>query len=148
VVLMKTEDTLNTALRIPAYASFTLWDTPNEEQKSLLEESWPDVGAWSQYLNSYHMFIRYDSETGLIYIQEGNNDTWHLLNFQTDNNTGQYLLKSAQVSKWKIPGLFSTQSIKSTDWKFKLIVDNINMTSFPDEVLNTAITVYARKNIV
>ena len=148
VVLMKTEDTLNTALRIPAYASFTLWDTPNQEQKSLLKESWPDVGAWSQSLNSYHMLIRYDSETGLIYIQEGNNDTWHLLNFQTDNNTGQYLLQSAQVSKWKIPGLFSTQSIKSTDWKFKLTVNNIDMTSFPDEVLNTAITVYARKNIV
>ena len=122
--------------------------SPNQEQKLLLEEDFPDVGAWSQFLNSYHMFIRYDSETGLIYIQEGNNDTWHLLNFQTDNNTGQYLLKSAQVNKWKIPGLFSTKSIKSTDWKFKLVVDNIDMTSFPDEALNTAITVYARKNIV
>ena len=148
VVLMKTEDTLDTALRIPVDTPFMLWDTPNQTQKLLLEESFPDIGAWSQSLNLYHMFIRYDSETGLIYIQEGNNDTWHLLNFQTDNNTGQYLLKSAQVNKWKIPGLFSTPSIKSTDWKFKLTTNNIDMTSFPDEALNTAITVYARKNIV
>ena len=94
------------------------------------------------------MLLRYDSETGLLYIQEGNNDTWHLLNYQTSNSNGDYILRSAVVNKWKIPGSFSVPFQKTTDWQFKLTTTNVDLSSIPQQILNTSITVYARKNIV
>jgi hypothetical protein len=103
---------------------------------------------WSQPYNIYQMLLRYDSETGLMYIQEGDNDTWHLLNYQTDNNTGEYLLSSQSAIKWKIPGIFSQPQLNTTDWKFQLVVKNVDLDILPIEVLDTAITAYARKNIV
>lgn len=107
-----------------------------------------DKTLWEQYTNIYQMLLRYDSETGLLYIQEGVNDTWHLLNYQTNNSNGDYILQSAVVNKWKIPGSFSAPFQKTTDWQFKLTTTNVDISLIPQQILNTSITVYARKNIV
>lgn len=90
--------------------------------------------------------LRYDSESGLLYVQEGANTTWHLLNYQTDNNNGDYILKSSVVKKWRIPGKFSNPSLQSTKWIFQLKSKQIKALN--EEDVKTAITVYARKNIV
>ena len=91
------------------------------------------------------MTLRYDSETGLMYIQQGSNTTWHLLNYQTDNNRGEYLLSSSTVYKWKLPGTFSEPHLHTTKWKFVLTTKN---TQINQVNLGTAFTIYARKNIV
>lgn len=90
--------------------------------------------------------LRYDSESGLLYVQEGANTTWHLLNYQTDNNNGDYILKSSVVKKWRLPGKFSNPSLQSTKWIFQLKSKQIKALN--EEDVKTAITVYARKNIV
>jgi hypothetical protein len=77
--------------------------TEDEESTTDDEESTTEdeelIVAYEHYKNTYQMFLRYDSETGLIYIQEGMNDSWHLLNYQTDNNSGAYILKTANIFK-------------------------------------------------
>ena len=103
---------------------------------------------WSSQHYVYQMLLRYDSETGLVYIQEGDNDTWHLLNFHTDNNDGKYILSSITSNKWKIPGKFSAPNLKSTNWKFKIQTTDIDMSVLPENIVATSITAYARKNIV
>jgi hypothetical protein len=103
---------------------------------------------WAQYYNLYQMFLRYDSETGLIYVQEGSNDTWRLLNFQTDNADGDYLLANGAINKFKIPGKFSQPQLESTQWKFILTTQGVNLSTGPIAAYETALTVYARKNIV
>ena len=115
-------------------------------QASVLE--WDNSEIWSQFLNTYQMLLRYDSETGLIYIQEGDNDAWHLLNFQVSNNNGEYILSAANIKKWKIPGLFAAPELQSTDWQFKLTTTNVDLNLLPQHVLNTSITIYSRKNII
>lgn len=92
------------------------------------------------------MTIRYDSESGLMYVQEGDNTIWHLLNFQTDNANGDYILKSGDIQKWKIPGVFSSPNTSIKNWQFKLTAQNIaeSKETMPENVL----TIYARKNIV
>ena len=148
-VLMKNINDFETAERIHEEQLVTLWDDkPEDEVWSYLKEDGLNVNLWAQIVNQYQMLLRYDSETGLIYIQEGNNDTWHLLNFQTDNNEGKYLLQSAQINKWKIPGKFTAPSLKSTNWQLKLETKNVSINMLPQEAINTSITVYARKNIV
>jgi hypothetical protein len=94
------------------------------------------------------MFLRYDSETGLIFLQIGSDDTWRLLNYQTDNYQGDYLLESASIQKWKVPGVFNAPNLDSTQWKFQLVVNSANLLSIPVFVLENGLTVYSRKNIV
>ena len=98
--------------------------------------------------NKYQSLLRYDSESGLLYIQEGANDTWHLLNFQTDNTKGEYLLKSATVNKWKMPGLFSAPNLKTTEWEFYLETTGVNLALLSDYQWKIVPTVYARKNVI
>lgn len=107
-----------------------------------------DISYKTKIVNDYTMFLRYDSETGLIYIQEGNNDTWRLLNYQTDNYQGNYMLNSAWVSKWKAPGKFSQPDKVTTNWSFRLTGNNIKWPNSNSPELKTAITMYSRKNIV
>lgn len=102
---------------------------------------------WAQYYNVYQMFLRYDSETGLIYIQEGSNNSWHLLNYQT-NLTGNYILKSAQVSKFLLPGKLNNPQLNSTEWSFKLKTTGVDLSTGPIDAYNSALTIYARKKIV
>lgn len=109
---------------------------------------WDNSEIWSQFLNTYQMLLRYDSETGLIYIQEGDNDAWHLLNFQVSNTNGEYILSAADIKKWKIPGLFTAPELRSTDWQFKLTTTNVDLNLLPQHVINTSITIYSRKNII
>lgn len=98
--------------------------------------------------NKYQSLLRYDSESGLLYIQEGANDTWHLLNFQTDNTKGEYLLKSATINKWKMPGLFSAPNLKTTEWEFYLETKGVNLALLSDYQWKIVPTVYARKNVI
>lgn len=129
----------NVVLHNLTYQQHIELDGVDEEKQDII---------WDEFFNTYQMLLRYDSETGLIYIQEGDNDTWHLLNFQTDNNNGEYILESASITKWKIPGTLSQPSLKSTEWKFKINTTNTDLNTLPQQVLNTAITTYARKSIV
>jgi hypothetical protein len=94
------------------------------------------------------MFLRYDSESGLIYIQQGSNTAWKLLNLQTDNNEGAYLLNASTINKFKLPGQFSQPELESTKWEFVLTTSGVDLTNGPVVAYNTALTVYARKNIV
>jgi hypothetical protein len=81
------------------------------------------------------------------------NDSWHLLNYQTDNNSGAYILKTANIFKWKMPGRFSNPNLTANNWKFSLTTSGINKDIWEeeiDEMTHTLITplIYARKNIV
>ena len=67
------------------------------------------------------------------------------INYQTDNNRGEYLLSSSTVYKWKLPGTFSEPHLHTTKWKFVLTTKN---TQINQVNLGTAFTIYARKNIV
>jgi hypothetical protein len=71
-----------------------------------------------------------------------------LLNFQTDNDDGDYLLTSGVINKFKIPGKFSQPQLESTQWKFILTAQGVNLSTGPIAAYETALTVYARKNIV
>lgn len=137
------EITLNSEIDIVEYISTT--SEQLEKGFTLIEGN---KTLWTQYVNIYQMLLRYDSETGLLYIQEGDNDTWHLLNYQTNNNNGDYILQSAVVNKWKMPGSFSVPFQRTTDWQFKLTTTNVDLSLIPQQILNTSITAYARKNIV
>lgn len=137
------EITLNSEIDIVEYISTT--SEQLEKGFTLIEGN---KTLWTQYVNIYQMLLRYDSETGLLYIQEGDNDTWHLLNYQTNNSNGDYILQSAVVNKWKMPGSFSVPFQKTTDWQFKLTTTNVDLSLIPQQILNTSITAYARKNIV
>lgn len=96
----------------------------------------------------YQLYFRYDSETGLIYIQNGSQTSWYLLNYQTDNTNGQSLLKSSQVFKYKIPGKFNLSNRQTTEWKFKLTYSGIDLDLINSNQLNQAIIIYSRKNII
>ena len=137
------EITLNSEIDIVEYIS-----TTSEQLEKGFTLIKGNKTLWTQYINIYQMLLRYDSETGLLYIQEGDNDTWHLLNYQTNNNNGDYILQSAVVHKWKMPGSFSVPFQKTTDWQFKLTTTNVDLSLIPQQILNTSITAYARKNIV
>ena len=104
----------------------------------------------SSETDGYTLFIRYDSETGLLYNQKGDNDTWHLLNYQTNANTGKYLLNSGWAKKWKIPGVFSAPQLDSTAWQFVLTVNSVDLSfvTTNSPVVNTGITIYTRKNVI
>lgn len=117
-------------------------------KKALVISSLDTEAALSELVNEYQMFLRYDSETGLIFLQLGSDDSWRLLNYQTDNYQGDYLLESASIQKWKIPGVFSAPNLDSTQWKFQLVVNSANLFSIPVFVLENGLTVYSRKNIV
>lgn len=105
---------------------------------------------WNETSNPpYQLLLRYDSETGLMYIQKGAEDTWYLLCYQTDNNNGDYLLKStSSISRFKIPGVFDWPNVNIANWKFILEYKNLNITEIGDYMLNAAITSYARKNVI
>ena len=146
IMLMLTENDFNNAIICPAWDVVYTFEIPSDEVYSILDII--NTGLWDQYSYEYTMFLKYDSETGLIYIQEGSRDSWHLLNFQTDNMQGNYLLKSGNVSKFKLPGKFSQPNLNTTEWKFILTVQNIDLNMGPDETYDTALTIYSRKNIV
>lgn len=103
---------------------------------------------WMSDTPLYQLYLRYDSETGLIYIQNGSQNSWHLLNYQTDNYSGLPLLKSAEIFKYKIPGQFSLPDRDTIEWKFKLTYSGIDLDAIDENQLNQAITMYSRKNIV
>lgn len=102
--------------------------------------------------NQYTLFLRYDSETGLMYVQQGDNDTWHLLNYQTTADTGKYLWKSGVINKWKIPGKFTANNLDSRNWEFTLITSYATVVEsslqVSDKAKDMALTVYTRKNVV
>lgn len=106
------------------------------------------VNGWVASDPLYQLYLRYDSETGLIYIQKGSQDSWHLLNFQTANNNGASLVSSLRAIKYKIPGYFSLPSRNTTDWTFKLTYSGIDISLLNDVQLNQAITIYSRKNVI
>ena len=71
-----------------------------------------------QFINNelnplYQFFLRYDSETGLVYIQKGSDDSWFLLNYQLSGN-GDYILESSYINKWSLPGVFSQENLSTT----------------------------------
>ena len=146
IMLMLTEDDFNNAEICPEWSAVYTFEIPSDDAYSVLDAI--NTGLWDQYCYEYTMFLRYDSETGLIYIQEGSRDSWHLLNFQTDNMQGNYLLKSGNINKFKLPGKFSQPNLNTTEWKFILTVQNVDLSMGPDETYNTALTIYSRKNIV
>lgn len=113
-----------------------------------LTEIPPFKEAWATSNPLYQLYLRYDSETGLIYIQNGSQNSWHLLNYQTDNAEGNSLLKSAQIYKYKLPGKFSTTKYLNTDFVFTLTYSGIDLSSVNFQQLNQAITIYSRKNII
>ena len=104
--------------------------------------------AWAASDPLYQLYLRYDSETGLIYIQNGSQTSWRLLNYQTDNTNGQPLLSSLQSFKYKIPGKFNLSDRETTEWKFRLTYDGIDLGVIDPIQLNQAITMYSRKNVI
>lgn len=96
----------------------------------------------------YQLYLRYDSETGLVYIQSGSQTSWYLLNYQTDNTNGELLLKSFNILKWKAPGKFTLKDRSTTEWNFKLSYTGIDLTKIDNIQRNQAITMYSRKNVV
>lgn len=103
--------------------------------------------VWKNRYPKYQLYLRYDSETGLIYIQKGSLTSWELLNYQTDNNEGAPLLKSANIFKYKVPGKLSETQWATTECKFKLTCENIDLLQIAEIQRHQAITIYSRKKI-
>ena len=146
IMLMQKENDFNNAIIYQEGDVVYTFEIPSDEAYDVLDII--NTGLWDQYSYEYTMFLKYDSETGLIYIQEGSRDSWHLLNFQTDNMQGNYLLKSGNINKFKLPGKFSQPNLNTTEWKFILTVQNVDLNMGPNETYDTALTIYSRKNIV
>ena len=97
----------------------------------------------------YHQLnIKYDSETGLVYVQEGSNTTWHLLNYQTDNFDGDLILKSSTINKFKVVGKLKQSETNTLNWKFKLIATGLTWPDNSIDALNSAVKLYSRKNVI
>ena len=157
IVLIQALNKLNTIQKISETQYVWTWDKPTTDKEKFLSyidnmsvntEKLDNKDFWAQYYNIYQMFLRYDSETGLIYIQEGSDDTWHLLNYQINSTTGDYILKNAYVSKFLLPGTLNTPQLNSKDWSFELKTTGIDLSMGPIDAYNTALTIYARKKIV
>lgn len=157
IVLVQDLKEIDSLQRIAPTQYIWTWDEPATDQEkffnyinniSVNTTELNNQEFWAQYYNIYQMFLRYDSETGLIYIQEGSNDTWHLLNYQINSTTGDYILKSAYISKFLLPGSLHTPQLNSTDWSFELKTTGVDLSTGPIDAYNTALTIYARKKIV
>lgn len=157
IVLVQDLKKIDSLQRIAPTQYVWTWDKPTTDKEKFLSyisnisvdtTELNNKDFWAQYYNIYQMFLRYDSETGLIYIQEGSNDTWHLLNYQISSTTGDYILKSAYVSKFLLPGTLHTPQLNSTEWSFELKTTGIDLSTGPIDAYNTALTIYARKKIV
>lgn len=157
IVLVQKLNEIDTIQKISQTQYVWIWDKLTTTQEKFLSyidnmsvstAELDNKDFWAQYYNIYQMFLRYDSETGLIYIQEGSNDTWHLLNYQISSTTGDYILKSAYISKFLLPGTLHTPQLNSTGWSFELKTTGIDLSTGPIDAYNTALTIYARKKIV
>jgi hypothetical protein len=113
--------------------------------------------------DSLRLNLKYDSEAGLMFIQFGDG-TYKLLSLQSTAGSGERLLSSLDIKKFKIPGLFSTPgfnlnnfyinlSVKLKDNNGAIItVDNTDHTTIaagaitliPDDL---ELIAYARTNI-
>lgn len=116
---------------------------------SISEQSYIDtLKPWVDRYPQYQLYLRYDSETGLIYIQKGSLTSWELLNYQTDNSEGAPLLKSAEVFKYKLPGKFARSNWLTTECQFRLTCENIDLSNIAELQRHQAITIYSRKNVL
>lgn len=86
--------------------------------------------------------IKYDSETGIIFIQVGSESTWKILSYLTDTVSGDYLVESIDVHKYLLPGSFTNDNYNMSDVYFRLELEDLEAH---DE--NT-LTIYSRKNVI
>ena len=96
----------------------------------------------------YILNIMYDSETGLMYVQEGSNTTWHLLNYQTDNFNGDLILESSTINKFKVVGKLKQPETNTLNWKFTLKTTDLTWPDDSTTALNSAVKLYSRKNVI
>lgn len=98
--------------------------------------------------NEHILCIRYDSETGLLFLQYGNGRE-KLLTLQNTTTTGERMVTSYQAYKFFIPGRFDDPNFDLSALSFDLMVKSVK----PDEWFRTAqsessIESYARTNLI
>lgn len=116
---------------IPKSLKGCIWSTKETVQEGLEDDSRPSKFT-----------IKYDSETGIVFIQIGSEGTWKILSCLTDTVSGDYLVESIDVHKYLLPGSFTNDNYNMDDVRFKLELEGLEVHD--DNVL----TIYSRKNVI
>ena len=102
--------------------------------------------------NHFTINISYNSETGLLLLNQGNND--YLLTLVTTADTGEKIVDNLMVNKFLIPGLFEFPNFDYNDFSLILHVKKkkngqyIEGEQLKKEYFNSAIECYPRTNLI
>jgi hypothetical protein len=88
------------------------------EKVELCSFTLQNITLFKEY-SPYKYKFRYNSETGLVYLQYGNLPE-KLLSLQTRTDNGEFLIKSLNSSKFMLPGRFSFPDFKEENFKLQL----------------------------
>ena len=113
---------------------YYIWN--EEQEQETVREGFEDDSRPSKFT------IKYDSETGIIFIQVGSEDTWKILSYLTDTTSGDYLVKSIDVHKYLLPGSFTNDNYNMSDVYFKLELEGLEAYTVH------TLTIYSRKNVI
>lgn len=89
-----------------------------DEKVELCSFTLQNITLFKEY-SPYKYKFRYNSETGLVYLQYGNLPE-KLLSLQTRTDNGEFLIKSLNSSKFMLPGRFSFPDFKEENFKLQL----------------------------
>lgn len=93
------------------------------------------------------LHLHYDSESGLLYLLLGNT-TSKLLSLVTNTVTGDNLVKTMLVNKFKLPGEFTMHQEDDDFGTFILTYTKLKNSMLTDDEKKLAITCYARANVI
>lgn len=118
----------------------------------------PSIELFDLFLQNFtidsglHTFLRYDSDSGIMFIKFGDTKE-KLLNLRYATTEGKKIVKSLNIQKYKIPGIFTAPTIDYTKLQFKLTINGLSSLdvsgSVVDDVLGEyGITIRQRTNLI
>ena len=102
---------------------------------------------------AYSLNIRYDSESGLLFMQYGNSKEKLITTLNTIS-TGSRIVDAYEVKKFFIPGLFDQPNFKWENLSFILSLDGYNNANLDNSQTlknsfwNAEIECYSRTNVI
>lgn len=97
------------------------------------------------YINNSTLNLRYDSESGLLFLMLGDS-TLKLLSLTTSTVTGTNLVNTLYSQKYMIPGTITNRALNNCNWTIQLTVSGIDTSTSED--WNNIITCRARTNVI
>ena len=108
------------------------WNTEYEEASGQMSLDIKDFMTQTTYL--YLPTFKYDSETGVLLYTAGDT-TWKLLHLSLVNDSGEYLVKTMNIQKYKLKGSMS-------DYHFYLKLKGLKSSTEP------ILQIYERTNVI